>query len=59
MTVRPALAILRRRWCRELLETLQGGPDYFLSIQRRLSGIAHKVLTQQLNRPEFTGDSNL
>jgi DNA-binding HxlR family transcriptional regulator len=53
--VRDMLERVADRWTLVLLEALEGGPQRFQQLRRRLAGISQKMLTQTLRRLERDG----
>jgi DNA-binding HxlR family transcriptional regulator len=47
--------VLTRRWTIPIVVALSSGPERFGALQRRVSGIAHKVLTDHLRLLERAG----
>ena len=47
--------VLTRRWAIPIVIALSTGPERFGALQRRVTGIAHKVLTEHLRLLERAG----
>ena len=47
--------VLTRRWAIPIVVALSTGPERFGALQRRVTGIAHKVLTEHLRLLERAG----
>ena len=47
--------VLTRRWAIPIVMALSTGPERFGALQRRVTGIAHKVLTEHLRLLERAG----
>ncbi|TXS52006.1 transcriptional regulator [Streptomyces sp. t39] len=52
---RAMLDLLANKWAALAIGALEGGPQRFGAVQRRLKGVSPKVLTQTLRRLEDAG----